>query len=112
MKKGDVYPSKYLKPVDVGSNGLVLTITDVKTVIFKDQAKGTEESKPVAYFAETKKGLPINRTNWDLIVDVTGEDDTDDWKGQRVKLIVEEVEAFGKDVEGIRVTKAPKARVK
>ena len=107
MRKSDVYPSKYLKVVDVGSKGLILTIVDVKMVEFKDQSKGTTETKPVAFFAEDKKGLPINRTNWDLIAELHG-DDSDDWKGQKVKLIVEEVEAFGKAVESIRVVKAPK----
>src|SRR5262249_35232512 len=47
---------------------------------------GVEQRKAVVYFAEIKKGLPINRTNFDRIVAVTAKPDTDDWPGERITL--------------------------
>ncbi len=112
MKKDDVYPSKWLKVSDVGP-GLVLTITGAQEEMFKVQGSETEkEKKLVIGFAETKKRFTVNKTNFDLIAKATGEDDTDNWTGKRIKIIVEEVEAFGKPTEGMRVESAPKAKVK
>ncbi len=112
MRKDELFPSKWIKTVEVGAAGLVLTIAAVKKEEFKKPDSDVKEVKPVAFFAETKKGFPINKTNFDLIVDATGEEDTDDWVGKRIKLVVEEVEAFGKTTEGVRVEKAPKVKVK
>lgn len=111
MKKDDIYPSKNLKVSDIGP-GLTLTITKIGREEFKKQETGEVEAKAVAYFAETKKRLIVGKTNFDLIADVTGEDDSDGWIGKRIRLVVETVEAFGKDVEAIRVEKPPKVKVK
>lgn len=96
----DVFPSKYLKAEDLESD---LNLT-VKNVVFEDLASG--ETKPVAHFEELDKGMIINKTNWSMIEKITGEKDSDNWKGKKVCLTVMDVEFKGDIVSAIRVKAA------
>jgi len=96
----DVFPSKYLKAEDLESD---LNLT-VKNVVFEDLASG--ETKPVAHFDELDKGMIINKTNWSMIEKITGEKDSDNWKGKKVCLTVMDVEFKGDIVSAIRVKAA------
>lgn len=97
MKSTDVFPGKYLRAADLGTAEPVVTIREVKL-----ETLG-EDSKPVVYFEGKERGLVLNKTNFASIADITGEDDTDDWKGCKVKLFVAKVEFQGKRVPAIRV---------
>lgn len=109
MKMNDAYPSNYLKAdVDVPEVGnLTMTIDRVEMVTF-GQGKDAQE-KPVVYFRETEKGLVLNKTNWRLIAQALGDDDTDTWEGKKIALYSADVQ-FGQDMmRGIRVSsRAPK----
>ena len=103
MRMQDVYPSKYYKPDEVPEAGLILTIASVGCEIFKSQDGTGDETKPVVHFAEAgSKMMIVNRTNWKTIAEQCGPD-SDDWTGQKIKMIVLPVDAFGKTMDAIRV---------
>lgn len=111
MKQNDVFPSRYLKAEDL-EDELTLTITKVGMTIFEGQGDKPERTqKPVVYFREVPKGLVINKTNWKLIVEVTGEEDSDAWTGKQITLFTLDVDAFGDVVSAIRVKKTTINRV-
>lgn len=100
MKGSAVFPGKYLRADDLGGKEPVVTISHIKV-----ETLG-EDSKPVIYFEGKERGLVLNKTNWSALVDVTGEEDSDDWEGKRVKLVVRKVEFQGKRVPAIRIEEA------
>jgi hypothetical protein len=92
-----MFPGKYLKADDLKGGEPTVKISHIKI-----ETLG-EDSKPVLYFSGKDRGLVLNRTNWAAIVDITGRDDSDDWEGQKVKLVVRKVEFQGKRVAAIRI---------
>lgn len=97
----DFFPSKSLKAADIKDKEPVLTITEVTNQEFDDGMK------PIIHFEETPKTLVCNRTNWNAIVDITGQRDSDRWAGKRIKLVVARVDYQGKRVDAIRVDEPP-----
>lgn len=111
MNINSAFPSKYLKAdADVDEDGSVFTIKNVKVENVGQGAKA--EQKPVVYFEEVDKGLVLNKTNANFIVSILGDDDTDAWKGQQIKLIATDVEYAGDLVRGIRVRRVGKKNEK
>lgn len=97
MKSTDVYPSKYLRAADLNGHEPVVTIDRV------DMETLGDDRKPVVYFKGKDKGVVLNKTNWNAIEEIAGEEDSDNWKGVKVKLIVVKVEFQGKRVPAIRI---------
>jgi hypothetical protein len=95
------FPSKYLRAADLDGDDLVVTIKAVEFEEFKDKA-GNPEERPVVYFREIKKGLPLNKTNGQRLADKYG-DEMEDWVDVKVKLYEEEVTFDGKRMPTIRV---------
>ena len=104
MKGSDVFPSKYLRAADLDGREPVVTIDRVVVETLGD------ESKPVVYFTGKDKGLVMNKTNWSSIEDISGEEDSDRWKGTKLKLITVKVEFQGKRVPAIRIEEATAPR--
>jgi hypothetical protein len=101
MKATDIFPSKYLRAGDLNGHEPIVTIDRVVLETLGD------ESKPVIYFQGKDKGLVLNKTNWAAICDITKEEDSDLWKGHRVKLFTTRVDFQGKRVDAVRID-APK----
>lgn len=97
MKASDVFSGKSLKADDIKGREPIVTIESIETKTFDD---GT---KPIIHFVGKEKALVCNRTNWNSIVDITGEDDSDRWPGKKIKLVVARVDFQGKRVDAIRV---------
>jgi hypothetical protein len=75
---------------------------------------GKQEKKTVLYFDNGQK-LALNQTNWDAVVDVTGEADTDNWPGHKIEVYPTTTPMGGKTVPCVRVRAplaAPAARSK
>lgn len=108
MNINSAYPSKYLKADDIGDEDLVLTI---KTVTIEDVGSSKKEEKPVVHFDEVEKGLVLNVTNKNAIVELYGAE-TDDWPGNKIALFQTEVDFQGDQVMSIRVRKRKPAGVK
>jgi hypothetical protein len=105
MRTSDAFPSKYLKAGDIGDGERVLTIASVAVEEVGD------DMKQVARFRDEKKGLVLNRTNWDRIAYIAGDDESDGWAGLKITLYTELVSFGGKTGPAIRVRK-PKAAAK
>ena len=83
----------------------VWTITDVKEQTVTTPGKEPKE-KLVLFFDGTKKGLVLNMSQGDALLDMTGQEDPEEWIGQRVELFVDDNVAYaGKRVGGVRLRK-------
>jgi hypothetical protein len=100
--RDEAFPSKYLKAADLKGRAVTLEITAApeETLTGFD---GQSQTKTVVYFAGTKKKLPLNRTNWNAIADVTGEEDSDNWPGHKIELYPAVTEMNGRELPCIRV---------
>ncbi len=94
MKANDVFPGKYLRADDLAGREPIVTIKKIEN---------ENDLKPVLYFEGKDKGLVMNKTNWNAIVDITGQEDSDDWVGAKVKLVMRKVDFQGKRVPAIRI---------
>ncbi len=102
MKKDDVFPSKYLKAADLGGKPVAVSIEQARLETLKT-ADGKEQQKVVLYFVGSKKSLPLNVTNFDAVVDASGEDDSERWAGHKVELYPTKTQMGGKTVDCIRI---------
>lgn len=105
MKRSEALPSKYLSKEDL-DKPILVTIANVHM----DYVEGSErsEDKPVMTFKEKIKPMILNHTNWSVLEEVVGSDDSDDWIGQKIVVYHDPSVMFGgKRVGGIRL-RAPK----
>src|SRR5688572_30608835 len=78
MKATDAFPSKYISASDLGGQEVTVKITHIAP----EEIGGKQ--KYICYFAGKKKGLVLNKTNWNTIARISGRDDTDDWTGVEI----------------------------
>jgi hypothetical protein len=98
----EAFPSKYLKASDL--NGEELTVKIIKSQLETLKTlDGRENTKVVLYFHKQQKSLPLNRTNFESVQDVTGENDSDDFPGHDVTLYPTTTTMGGKVMDCIRV---------
>jgi len=103
MRISSAFPSEYLKATDLNGKAVRVTISDVTT------EKIGDDYKPVLRFTGKDKGLVLNKTNANRIVEAIGSDETDDWRGWSIVLYPCKVDYQGKRVEAIRVDDRPGA---
>jgi hypothetical protein len=96
----DLFPSKYLKAVDVAHEPIVTINRVIKEKLKNNE--GVEEFKPILYFGELEKGIVLNKTNANIIKELYGEV-IEEWVGKRIQLCSRMVEAFGESQAAIRV---------
>lgn len=102
MKISEEFPSKYLKAADLKDRNVLVVMANVeKEEIGKDM-------KLILYFKGKDRGLVLNKTNSNSIVEAYG-DDTDDWFGKELVLFPVMTDFQGKSVEAVRV-RAPQAK--
>jgi hypothetical protein len=77
-KLAEAFPSKHLKPVDLADGPVVATIKLAELERMKG-FDGKEVPKVVLYFTKKLKPLPLNRTNFEAVMDICGSDDSDDF---------------------------------
>ncbi len=81
MKKSDVFPSKYIKVADLNGGEVEATVSSV------EWERVGDDEKAVVYFKGNKvKPLPLNKTNFEAIEAIAGDEETDNWGGSRVVL--------------------------
>jgi hypothetical protein len=93
-KRHEVFPSKYLQAADLGGKPINVTIEKAPLETLKNKN------------GEDQKSLPLNRTNWDKIADITGEDDSENWPGHRIQLYPTTT-SFGSDIVDCIRIRAP-----
>ena len=80
-----------------GGKTLLLTIA---TVSMEDVG---EDEKPVMYFNDHDKALPLNKTNADIIAESYGEE-TNAWEGKKIEIFLDPTVKYqGKKVGGVAV---------
>ena len=97
----DFIGSRYLGQEDLDGE-MVLTLTHV----VPEQLLEGDDEKLVAYFAEIKKPLILNKTNLRRLANIFGTKWADAWQGPITVYVDQDVEMQGKVVGGIRVTRA------
>ena len=108
MRKNEAYPSKYFKAKDYPDDWtLTAEIEMARLEPFEGNGRGKTE-KLVVYLRKQKPGLVCGPVLFDQIADVTGQDDSDGWKGHRVTLYRDTTDFKGEDTPCIRV-RAPDA---
>lgn len=98
MKIGEAFPSKWLKAADLGGRKIGVTIDSVEMANI-----GDDQDKLVVYFQGQTKGFVLNVTNANMIAEIAGTDETDDWTGVKITLYSTKVDYAGKRVDAIRV---------
>lgn len=101
MNANDMFPSKYLKASDLGDHKPVVVISNIEL-----ENLGSEEApdkKPVLYFKGKDKGLACNKTNWNTLISLYGQE-TDGWIGKAIKLQSMEVQFKGRMTMAIRIS--------
>lgn len=96
-----LFPSKYLKAVDLDGRDCTVMI---ERVVIDELVRrgGSREKKGVMHLKGTEKMVVLNRTNAETIVKLYGRD-TSGWIGKRITLYPARV-TFGRDtVDAIRV---------
>lgn len=108
-KLNEMIGSKYLKKEDAIPPVLV-TLADLRQeTINKD---GKAETVWVGYFEELDKGMVLKSTNLQLLAQVCGSEQSEDWIGRKVVLYADPtVSMAGKVVGGLRI-RAPKRPAK
>ena len=106
-KLSEEFPSKNMRAGEdiVEGESQVFTITGAEIVKFDDG------NKVLVHFRESDKGFVASKTKANVIAQVLGSDDTDDWIGRRITLFCTQVLYQGKMVDSIQVSsKAPKEK--
>ena len=99
--------SKYLTKNDCGT-GILVTVGEC-TQENLAQAGQPEENKWILHFAEPEcKPMVLNSTNAQIIAQILGSEQTEDWQGSKIVLYEDKTIQFqGRLVGGIRV-RAPR----
>lgn len=101
--KARQFLGSYLQKEEIPDAGTTARIRDAK----EETLEENERSKLILYFDGLDKGLVCNVTNINVLIDVLGSDETDDWIGRQIELYVDHGVMFaGKRVGGIRVRAA------
>lgn len=106
-KLSEIYGGNYLKADDLKDRGDINVTIENVSIMEGDDGK----KKAVLHFTGKDKTLALNVTNANMVEELVGSDDTDDWIGKRVCLYVCKVDFQGRRVLAIRI-KAPIAAVK
>jgi hypothetical protein len=98
----EVFESKYLKAADFKKGPRVLTIIESQMQTLK-ALDGRQQKKCVLYFENESKALVLNRTNFERVRDITGEEDSDDFPGHKIVGFADKTQMGGKTVDCVRV---------
>ena len=93
--------NRYVAAFDLQQKDITVTISDVKSESVEGQ-KGDKKRKVIIYFDGKDKPFLANTTNCKTIATMYGVD-ADKWKGKRITIYPTVVQAFGEQVEAIRV---------
>lgn len=96
MRVSEQFPSKFLKAADINKRPRRYIMEAVETDNIGD------DTKMILFLKGLDKGLVLNKTNSNAIVDLYG-DETNDWADQPIMLYSTKVDYQGQKVDAIRV---------
>ena len=101
MVRIDSLFGNYLKSSDITGE---MPVEIVSVAIEHFGREDESEKKAVVYFVGIEKGLVLNRINSDILKELSGTDETDDWNALNCVLYVDpNVQFGGKRVGGVRI---------
>lgn len=98
----EAFPSKYISAADLQGRSVRVFIARVEMGQFNDG-----KSKPIVFFQNKQKGMALNKTNANTIMNSYGPD-TNNWAGAEIELFPAEVDFQGKMVQAVRVRVPPR----
>ncbi len=104
----DAFPSKYLKATDLAGAEPIVTIDRVDY----EPVGRDREMKPVLYFVGKAKGIVLNKTNANKLIELTHSAITEEWRGTRIRLYASEATFGGDTYDVVRVKGAGKPAVR
>lgn len=105
-----LFPSRYLKAVDLQNRDVTVTIAGVTLEQLPLRGTSQTRQRGVIALRKTEKQLVLNRTNAEVIVEIYGRD-TDDWIDKQITLYPTRVKFGHQMVDAIRVRPhAPRSR--
>ncbi len=103
MKLAQMFPSKFLEANDLAP-GQFVEVTIVGLDYAQVQSDGSDVSVMYTlHLAEHRKPMKLNKTNAQIIADVLKLDDTDAWKGKRIRVFPTTTTYAGRTYPVIRV---------
>lgn len=106
-----LFPSEYIKAVDLNGRDVTKTIKRVERTELKMRG-GRAEKKVVIYFSDSEKKLVCNRTNADTIAKIYGPH-VSSWIGQKITMFSTTTTFGSKTVDCVRIREtAPRAATK
>jgi len=99
--KDQIFTSKYLKAEELKKP----TVVEILECIIEPlkNNEGVTKDKPVLFFVGKKKQFVVNNTNFDSIVDITREGDTEAWAGHKIELYPTTTMMGNRKVPAIRI---------
>ena len=86
MKLSDMYPSRYVRGVDLQGQSVTVTIKKIQLEKMRPNPQSPEIKKYVLYTVEGKKGIVLSKSLASQIAHAIGSDETDDWKDKKITL--------------------------
>ena len=99
----DAFPSAFIKANDLQGRTVIVTIDHVT---FEPVGR-EKEMKAVLYFKGKEKGLVLNKTNANKIMQLTSSPVTEEWSGFQIALYPTETQFGGETVDCVRVKAVP-----
>lgn len=104
----DFYPSKHLKAHDLNGHEPIVTIERVEF----EPIGQKREIVPVLYFVGKDKGLKLNKTMGNKLIEITGSAITEEWAGTKIKLYESEATYGGDTYDVVRIKAATNGKPK
>jgi len=106
------YDYKFICAEELDSKEVILTITGIDKEEVYSPTKREKEQRPALKFKETPKMVILNATNARSITTILGTPQVEQWVGKRICLYPVAIQAFGQNVEAIRIKKVPASAAK
>jgi hypothetical protein len=100
-----LYPSKYVKAVDLKGHAVTKTISSVNLEEMEG-VDGQKKVKVIVHFSDSQKMWVVPRTCGEALRVMFG-NKPPKWIGKRVTLFATDVDSFGETVQAIRVKGSP-----
>lgn len=98
----EMFPSRFLKPIDLGDRALIITIERISVEETRPNPNAPSENKYVLWARNASKGIILNKTMASQIATAVGSPLIADWFGKQVVIYTEMVRAPGGQKLGIR----------
>jgi len=98
---------KFISAEELDGKEVILTIAEITTDEVYSQSARAKEKKAALKFRETDKMVILNATNARKITEIMGTPQVENWIGKRICLYPLAIQAFGQNVDAIRIKNVP-----